>query len=120
MDQTISVMAKKNVAKLIDFKPTLKCTDVTVPDSVCLVIANSLTPVPKLLTLGTRYNKRVVECKFGLAILALKLNKSESFNECPYKDFEELQKDLGASFEEMQSHVEEHLVKGGYNKSKLY
>ena len=119
MDQTISVMGQKNTAKLIDFKPSLKCTDVTVPESVVLVIANSLTPVPKLLTLGTRYNKRVVECKFALAVLANKLNKSESFLECPYKDFEELQKDLGASFEEMLAHVEEHLTKGGYHKSKL-
>jgi galactokinase len=64
-------MGKMNTAKLIDFVPSLKATDVKIPDSVSLVIANSLTPSPKLLTLGTRYNKRVVECHFGVAIMAL-------------------------------------------------
>lgn len=85
MDQTISIMAKMNTAKLIDFVPSLKATDVHVPESVCLVIANSLTPSPKLLTLGTRYNKRVVECKFALALLAVKLRKCSNFLDCPYK-----------------------------------
>jgi len=58
----------------------LKASDVKIPESVSLVIANSLTPSPKLLTVGTRYNKRVVECRFGLLILALKLGKAESFD----------------------------------------
>jgi len=57
------------------------------PDSVCLVIANSLTPSPKLLTLGTRYNKRVVECRFALAAMAVKANKCDKFADCPYKTF---------------------------------
>lgn len=71
MDQTISIMGKFNTAKLIDFVPTLKASDITVPDSVALVIADSLTPSAKLLTLGTRYNKRVVECRFATALLAI-------------------------------------------------
>ena len=75
MDQTISIFAEKNKAKLIEFNPVLKAIDVNVPSIVSLVIANSLTPSPKLLTIGTRYNKRVVECKFGLLIMALKLGK---------------------------------------------
>ena len=119
MDQTISVMGQKNVAKLIDFKPTLKVSDVKVPDSVSFVIANSLAPVPKLLTLGTRYNKRVVECKFALSILSMKLGKSTSFIECPYNDFEDLQRDLGVDFDEMSKHCEYHLTKGGYTLAKL-
>lgn len=90
MDQTISIMAKMNTAKLIDFVPTLKATDVTIPESVVLVIANSLTPSPKLLTLGTRYNKRVVECRFAVALMALKLKKCSSYMECPYTTFEQL------------------------------
>ena len=65
----------KNTAKLIDFVPKIKTTSISVPDSVALVIANSLTPSPKLLTLGTRYNKRVVECRFATAILAVKLKR---------------------------------------------
>jgi N-acetylgalactosamine kinase len=72
MDQTISIFAELNKAKLIEFNPSLKAIDVSVPSSVSLVIGNSLTPSPKLLTVGTRYNKRVVECKFGLFILSLR------------------------------------------------
>lgn len=70
-----------------------------VPENVSLVIANSLTPSPKLLTVGTRYNKRVVECRFGLLIMALKLGKAEKWDEVKYKNFYELQTDLGYTFE---------------------
>lgn len=34
MDQTISIMGQFNTAKLIDFVPALKATNVKVPDSV--------------------------------------------------------------------------------------
>ena len=88
MDQTISIMGEKGTAKLIDFVPEIKTTSVKVPDSVCLVIANSCTPSPKLLTLGTRYNKRVVECRFAVAAMALKAGKINNFEECTYKTFE--------------------------------
>ena len=71
MDQTISIFAELNKAKLIEFNPELRAIDVRVPVNVIMVIANSLTPSPKLLTVGTRYNKRVVECRFGLLIMAL-------------------------------------------------
>ena len=95
MDQTISIMGQFNTAKLIDFVPALKATSVIVPDSVQLVVANSLTPAAKLKTLGTRYNKRVVECRFGVAILAKRTGKATSFDECPFKTFLELQESLG-------------------------
>jgi galactokinase len=88
MDQTISIMGEKGTAKLIDFVPSIKTTTVKIPDSVCLVIGNSCTPSPKLLTLGTRYNKRVVECRFALSAMAIQAGKSESFLDCPYKTFE--------------------------------
>lgn len=98
-------MGKMNTAKLIDFVPAIKATDVQVPSSVSLVIANSLTPSPKLLTLGTRYNKRVVECQFALGIMSLKLKKNKEYMDCPYKNFAELQEALGASFSQMLKHV---------------
>lgn len=72
MDQTISIMGQFNTAKHISFVPKLEATDVSVPDSVSLVIANSLTPSAKVLTVGTRYNKRVVECRFAVALLAMR------------------------------------------------
>ena len=84
-------MGQFNTAKLIDFIPSLKATDVLVPDSVSLVVANSLTPAAKILTVGTRYNKRVVECRFGVAILAIKTGLATSFDNCPFNTFYELQ-----------------------------
>jgi galactokinase len=111
-----------NKAKLIEFNPKLLSTDVTIPADLCLVIANSLTPSPKLLTLGTRYNKRVVECRFALAILALKTGLVASSRELldfKYKNFYELQMALNASFEKMVADTNTHLKKGGYNKEEI-
>ena len=65
-------------------------TDVKIPDIVSLVIANSLTPSPKLLTVGTRYNKRVVECRLGLFIIALKIGDASSVEDVKYKTFYDL------------------------------
>ena len=79
MDQTISIMGQFNKAKLINFVPKLSAEDVNVPDSVSLVVANSLTPSAKVLTVGTRYNKRVVECRFAVAILALRAGIHQDF-----------------------------------------
>ena len=72
---------------LIEFQPLLKAEDVAIPSSVRLVIANSLTPCAKLLTVGTRYNKRVVECRFGLFLLCLKLKVIQSVQEVKYNNF---------------------------------
>lgn len=87
MDQTISIMGQLGVAKLIDFIPEIKTSDVKVPNSVSLVVTNSVTPSPKIMTLGTRYNKRVVECRFALAAMAIKAGKLENFEDCKYKTF---------------------------------
>lgn len=92
----------------------MRAIDVTVPQSVSLVIANSLTPSPKLLTVGTRYNKRVVECRFGLLIICLKLGKAQTYDDVKSKNFYELQTELGYTFEQMLELVNTHLKKGGY------
>lgn len=83
-------MGQMGTAKKIDFVPQLKTTAVKVPESVSLVIANSCTPSPKLMTLGTRYNKRVVECRLAVAAMALKAGLCESFEKCELKTFEEI------------------------------
>jgi len=119
MDQTISIFAELNKAKLIEFNPELKAIDVEIPQSVTLVIANSLTPSPKLLTVGTRYNKRVVECRFGLLIISMNLGKAETYDQVPFKNFYELQANLGYSFEQMLDLTKEHLKKGGYSIDDL-
>lgn len=80
-------MGQFNKAKLIDFVPALKATTVDVPSSVSLVVANSLTPSAKVLTVGTRYNKRVVECRFAVALLAMRTGVTNDFLECPVTTF---------------------------------
>lgn len=78
-------MGEKGVAKHIEFYPSIRPTTVTIPDSVCLVITNSCIVSAKMLTLGTRFNKRVVECTFATAAMALKAKKINSFLESPFK-----------------------------------
>lgn len=108
-----------NTAKLIDFVPSLKATDVKIPASVSLVIANSLTPSPKLLTLGTRYNKRVVECRFGVAIMALKKKLITDYMKCEFTTFQQLQVALGLSLSDMLKEVNNCLKPGGYTIQML-
>lgn len=105
MDQTISIMAEHEKAKLIDFNPSLKATDVTIPHNVLLVVANSLAPSPKLVTLYKHYNMRVVECRFALTILCVKLLNLDSPSKVTFKTFYELQTHLGVSFDKMIEHV---------------
>lgn len=112
-------MGKMNTAKLIDFVPSLKATDVKIPASVSLVIANSLTPSPKLLTLGTRYNKRVVECRFGVAIMALKKKLITDYMKCEFTTFQQLQVALGLSLSDMLKEVNNCLKPGGYTIQML-
>jgi galactokinase len=90
MDQTISIMAEMNKAKLIEFNPVLKAIDVKIPDSVSLVIANSLAPSPKIATLYKRYNMRVVECRLALIYLSVRSGQFSKADEVTYKNFYEL------------------------------
>ena len=80
MDQTISIFAERDKVKLIEFNPEPKITDVSIPKDVSIVVAHSLTPNPKLLTLATRFNKRVVECRMALAIFCKSLNLIETYD----------------------------------------
>ena len=77
MDQTISIMGEQGKAKLIEFNPKLKASDVEMPEGVLLVVANSLAPSPKLASLYKRYNMRVVECRLSLILLTIKLGQAE-------------------------------------------
>ena len=83
-------MGELGVAKLIEFIPSIQLFDVKVPSSCSLVIANSVTPSAKIATVGTRYNKRVVECRFALAAMTLKAEKIENFEDCKYMTFRQL------------------------------
>ena len=76
-------MGQFNQAKHINFVPKLVAENVDVPESVSLVIANSLTPSAKVLTVGKHFNKRVVECRFAVAMLALRCGLTNDFLETP-------------------------------------
>ncbi len=58
------MMAKRGVAKLIDFNP-IQASDVMLPKGGSFVIANSLTESKKAVTAATNYNNRVVECRLA-------------------------------------------------------
>ena len=90
MDQTISIMGQFNTAKHISFVPKLLAEDVNVPSSVSLVVANSLTPSAKVLTVGKHYNKRVVECRFATGLLAMRAGIQSTFTEGRVKTMQEL------------------------------
>lgn len=94
-------MGQFNTAKHINFVPSLSTEDVTVPSSVSLVVANSLTPSAKVLTVGTRYNKRVVECRMAVALLALRAGIHQSYGDRVVNTMQELQVALNQTREGM-------------------
>lgn len=115
MDQTISVLGVKGSALFIEFDP-IRSTQVKLPPGYCFVVANSLTPSPKLLTLGTRYNKRVVECRFALRIL---LKELQIAHKTDIQNLKQLQDFLNYSFEDMIQLVEQHIKKSAYTIKDL-
>ena len=115
MDQTISCLGEKGKAFFIEFNP-IRAVPVILPNEYCFVVANSLTPSPKLLTLGTRYNKRVVECILAIEILRTKLNIKENI---VLNTFRDLQNFLDYTFEDMTNLIKEHLENKPYTIANL-
>jgi N-acetylgalactosamine kinase len=70
MDQAISFLADKGVAKLISFDP-LRAESVRLPDDATFVLINS--GVEHSVADGGGYNMRVSECRLAAALLAAKL-----------------------------------------------
>ena len=108
-------MGQKGTAKFIDFVPEIKATTVSMPSGVSLVIGNSCTDSPKILTVGTRYNKRVVECRFACAAMALGAGVAESFESNQFKTFEQLQSHLKYDFDQMID-----LIKNSFKRTTEY
>jgi N-acetylgalactosamine kinase len=80
MDQAISVMGARGLAKVVHFNP-VRTEDVRLPPRAAFVIANSLAVSNKAETAHTRYNLRVVECRLAamaLGVLAAKLGTQEA------------------------------------------
>lgn len=101
MDQTISLLGEAGKVARIDFVPEITCTNIKLPESVQLVICNSCTPAKKVLTLGIHFNKRVCECRFALAAMTVQAGLAESFDDCPFKTFKQLQVKLDYTLDQM-------------------
>merc|ERR1712078_893647 len=97
MDQAISVMGERGLAKLIEFGP-VRASDVVLPPGCAFVIANSLTVSKKAETAAGRYNLRVLECRLAAALVAAGKSVGDLLHEAPYSQ-EELEGLLGASIE---------------------
>ena len=80
MDQACSFLAGFGTAKHIEFDP-LRYTDITIPDGVVFVIANSLVEMNKSKTAGTHFNVRVVECRTAAQVQSSNLFLVQSFKE---------------------------------------
>lgn len=72
MDQTCSVLGKLDKALYIQFNP-IRAEPIQLPSGLKFVICNSLTQSAKMLTLSSRYNMRVCECRMALKMLLKKL-----------------------------------------------
>jgi N-acetylgalactosamine kinase len=110
MDQTISIYAVKDQAKLIEFYPKLSTKGIYLPNNVSFIIANSLTDSAKIDTLAFRYNKRVLENKLGLAIISKKLNLGK-----PYRTTIELKTALGVEYNQLLEIIEKNLKQKPYS-----
>lgn len=113
MDQAISLLAERSKAALIEFNP-LQAFPVSLPENVSFVIANSLTPSAKVLTLGTRFNKRVCECRLAVKLIALQENLPSTLN-----TLKEVQEALQLPLREMSEVVERNLTQDEYTTSDL-
>lgn len=82
MDQSISIMAPRGSALLIDFYPILNATPIPIPSvtpAPVFVIANTIVTADKHTTAPKNYNLRVVETRFAAAILNKRLDLKLAF-----------------------------------------
>ena len=110
MDQAISILGKKGIAKLIEFNP-LETYDIALPKNACFVISNSLVESNKYITASSGYNMRVVETRLGSVLLAKNLNLPEWQKVTTLHQVQKLAK---LSFDELLESTEKYLQKGFY------
>ena len=78
MDQTISVMGKKNSCLHINFNP-ISGVPVAIPEGCKFIIMDSLVESAKFNTAVFRYNKRVCECRIAVSLLSIKLGTAHNY-----------------------------------------
>lgn len=74
MDQAVSLLAQKDALVKIDFNP-LRTEIVPVPAGIAILIFDSLVKAEKSGFARAQYNRRVVECKLGMALFKKFLQK---------------------------------------------
>ncbi|XP_061825318.1 N-acetylgalactosamine kinase [Nerophis lumbriciformis] len=112
MDQSISFLAEKGTAKLIEFEP-LRATDVQLPDGAVFVISNSCVGMNKAAS--SHFNIRVVECRIATKMLA----HAKGLNLSRFLKLAQVQMELKASLEDMLSLVDEVLHPEPYSRKEI-
>ncbi|CAL8356713.1 unnamed protein product [Lota lota] len=112
MDQSISFLAEKGTAKLIEFNP-LRATDVKLPGGAVFVISNCCVEMNKAAS--SHFNIRVVECRIATKMLA----KVKGLEWKRLVKLAQVQTELGASLEEMLGLVEKVLHSDTYSRAEI-
>ncbi|KAM4619513.1 N-acetylgalactosamine kinase [Polymixia lowei] len=112
MDQSISFLAEKGTAKLIEFNP-VRATDVKLPDGAVFVISNCCVEMNKAAS--SHFNIRVVECRIATKMLA----KARGLESNRLLKLAQVQMELKASLEEMLSLVDEMLHPEPYSREEI-
>ncbi|XP_077424267.1 N-acetylgalactosamine kinase [Vanacampus margaritifer] len=112
MDQSISFLAEKGTAKLIEFDP-LRATDVHLPASAVFVISNCCVEMNKAAT--SHFNIRVVECRIATKMLA----QAKGLNPNRLLKLAQVQTEMDASLEEMLALVDEVLHPEPYSREEI-
>eukprot|EP00066_Takifugu_rubripes_P004408 XP_003967762.1 PREDICTED: N-acetylgalactosamine kinase [Takifugu rubripes] len=112
MDQSISFLAERGKAKLIEFKP-LRATDVKLPDGAVFVISNCCVEMNKAAT--SHFNIRVVECRIAAKMLA----RARGLDSSGLLKLAQVQTELKASLEEMLALVDEVLHPEEYSREEI-
>ena len=119
MDQAISLLGERGAALRIDFNP-LQTQSVRLPPGCSFVIADSLTPSPKMLTLATRYNKRVVECRLAVMLIQHNLGILKPIDDPrALKTFKQFQQHQGLDLDDLEALILEHIDHSEYTHSSL-
>jgi len=77
MDQAVCLLAREGHALKIDFFP-LRITAVPFPEGYCVLAAHSTVPSEKTRARRLAYNRRVLECRIGTALLARELGAEQA------------------------------------------
>ncbi|KAL6106567.1 galk2 [Pungitius sinensis] len=112
MDQSISFLAERGTAKLIEFQP-LRATDVKLPDGAVFVISNCCVEMNKAAS--SHFNIRVVECRIATKMLA----QARGLDSSRLLKLVQVQTELEASLEEMLALVDEVLHPEPYSREEI-